>query len=172
LFRDVWRETNKIIDYIREISPVAGRGVIVSRTANGTLLHADAAAEAGSKVQQFKLKEVFGDYIRCHSWDGTTEGQPDVFIAKPFRLRRDPFDQQTIVFDDYTASFSYTNNTKRTSTIDGVAEEQVVVPHYKPDLDIIYAIDCDGLAITTNDDEPISMIDLNLDGRAWAGPRT
>lgn len=170
LYRKVWQQFNRLLEYVDEISPKQGHGVKTNRSPNGTMISVDAVPDTGSEIQQFKLKSVQGDYITCRSWNGTSEGSSDVFIAKPFRLRRDPFDQQTIVFPTYTASYSYTNNTQRTETISGVNEEQVVIPVFNPNFDIIYAIDCDGLNISTVDDEPISLIDLNLDGRAWAGP--
>jgi hypothetical protein len=41
----------------------------------------------GSTVTQFRFKEEFENYIRCRTWDGTTEGTIDYYIAKPVRYR-------------------------------------------------------------------------------------
>jgi len=171
MLKDIRRAINNLIDFARESAPVGGPGVNVRRTSNGSIIKATAVQEAGVSIKQYMLKEVHGDYLMCHSWDGENEGETDIFVAKPFRLRREPFDQQTITFDDYAATFSYTDGTRRTATIDGIDEEQIIVPHYVPDLDIIYAVNCDDLNIETIDEEQVSLLDINADGRAWAGPR-
>lgn len=174
LFKDVWREFNRMIDYVREISPLNGLGIQTNRTANGTTfnLKPTEPADPGSVVRQYRLKEVFDDYLRCRSWNGTTEGGEDVFIALPWRLRRTPFDGQTLVFtsdgETYSASYVYESPTKRTKTIAGVPEIQVILPQFQVDFDLIYAIEVvEPLGITTEDDATITLLDINDDGRAW-----
>jgi hypothetical protein len=57
------------------------------------------------QLQMYRLKSVQGDYITCRTWDGTTEGGSDVYLAKPHKLRNS-ITSQTIdgVTVDYTLS--------------------------------------------------------------------
>lgn len=174
IFRDVWKKLNEVIDYAREIAPVSGRGIKVDRTMNGALFSADIeSAPSPSRIQQFRLKEVGTNWLRCRSWNGTTEGATNIYIARALTHRQSVFDGQSISFssdgDAFTASYVYSSATKRVKTISGVAETQVIIPLYKVDFDVIYASECQqstGLLDPAN--APIVLVDLNTDGRAWA----
>jgi len=183
LYAPVWKKINQLIDYVREISVVHGRNVRLTRTMNGTLLTGEAVAESGgAEVQQLRLKSIENDFYTCRSWNGTTEGSTDIYVARPFQHRVTNFDGQSIAYssdgDAFTATFAYTSTTKRTKTISGTAETQVLIPYFKTDFDLIYAIDVGqtitirsgaGYATLTDpNDAPITLIDLNVDGRAWA----
>jgi hypothetical protein len=177
----VWREFNRIIDYVREISPVGGRNIRQIRTLNGTMTIAEAvAAGSNTEVKQYRLKSIQNDFYSCRSWNGSTEGTTDIFIARPFQHRVSDWNGRSIAYssdgDAFTATYAYTSATKRTKTIAGVAETQVLVPYFKNDFDILYAVDVKepikvGAAFTALTDpngSPITIIDLNVDGRAWA----
>ena len=49
----------------------------------------DSSASDSSPLSSALYKEVSvqGDYITCHTWDGTIEGSDPIYIAKPVRLR-------------------------------------------------------------------------------------
>lgn len=181
LFRPVWVEFNRVLDYMREISIQTGRNISHTRTLNGTLLVAEpVASSADGEVRQYLLKSIENDFYTCRTWNGTTEGTSDIFIARPFGHRYTNFHGRSIAFssdgDSFTADYSYTSATKRTKTVAGVAEIQVLVPYFKDDFDVIYAVRVKeaitvGAAftpLTDPNDVPIRLLDLNVEGRAWA----
>lgn len=48
----------------------------------------DVTGTSGAAAaRMFKLVSVQGDYLTCHTWDGTTEGSTAIFIAKDPKLR-------------------------------------------------------------------------------------
>ena len=140
-------------------------------------LKRSAAEEQGSEsgtasVAMFLLKSVQGDYLTCRTWDGTNEGEDDVYIAKDPRLRNSVTSE---VLDGVTVSYSYTSTTIRVAswTIDGVADEEIqhVVPHYKPDPDagegeVIFAVKTDHTGVTVSTVE-LTWLELS-NGKAWA----
>lgn len=85
----------------------------------------------------YHVKSVQGDYLTCRSWDGTTEGTVDIFIAKPPWLRQTPYNGLTIAYAAgvldtaaVTLSYAYVSGTQRTVTKAGVAQTQFIVPAY------------------------------------------
>lgn len=179
LYGPVWAEFNRMIDYIREISPVAGRGMKLSRNTNGTLFTVEQGRLATVGIRQYRLVSTQNDFHTCNAWDGTTAAEGEIYIARPFEHRAGNFHLQTIAYssdgDVFNASFNYASPTKRTKTINGTAEEQVLTPLYKSDFTIIYAIECldpitvgpSNTPLTDPNDQVITLLDLNLDGRAW-----
>lgn len=183
LYRPVWQEFNRLVDFVREISPVGGLNVRQRRTLNGTLTNAEElAGDSGAKIQQLLLKSIENDFYTCRSWNGETEGTVDIYVARPFGHRLSNFNGQSIAWssdgDSFTATYSYESATKRTKTINGIAETQVLVPYFKSDFDLIYAITVkEPITIRSGasyarlldpDDRPIKLLDLNVEGRAWA----
>lgn len=183
LFRPVWIELNKVIDFTREIAVTSVRNIQKTRTLNGTLLVSEAIAQdTGAKIQQLLLKSIENDFYTCRSWDGETEGDTDIFVARPFGHRYTNFHGQSIAWssdgDSFTATYDYISATKRTKTINGTAETQVLIPYFKSDFDLIYAITVkEPITIRSGtgytrlldpNDRPIKLLDLNVEGRAWA----
>lgn len=80
----------------------------------------------------FRLKQNGiwqGDYLWCRTWNANTEteGDEDVFIAKPPSLQRSTLDGKTRA----GISYVYTGNVSRTATrTNGATEKQVVVDVY------------------------------------------
>lgn len=175
LFKEVWRAYNDLIDFARElaVSPNS-RGIRVSRTANGTLLVAEpSSAEEGFAVRMFRLKSVQDDYVTCREWDGTTEREADVLIAKPFDLRVTGWNGQTVVYQlegplggaTRTISYAKVTATLRKATGAGITEDQAVRPFYVVDRTIIFAArPKNGTGVDAAD----TWIDINTDGRAFA----
>lgn len=123
-------------------------------------------AAAQSAVTQYRYKSMAGDYIVCKTWDGVDEGTDSVTIAKPYLLRRTPFDGETR--NDIT--YAYTSDFERTATnVDEDEEEQVIVPSYVVD-DLIYATGgiVGGTDVFDANDEAVTILDDNRDARAWA----
>jgi hypothetical protein len=117
-----------------------------------------------ARVQQYRLKSVQGDYLTCRTWDGSTEGGTDVFIAKNYKLRNSITSQ---VIDGVTVDYTYTTTVERVAEIATAEETQVVVPRYLAN-DLIYAIASNATGVEDAEENPITLIDINADGRAWA----
>jgi len=112
----------------------------------------------GSSVIVLTLVAHNDDYLECEDANAAT-----VYVAKPYELRRTPFDGETISGITYT----YTSESEREAT-DGVdTETQFITPNYVVGNEI-YAAKVQG---DTGVDDPtptaIVYIELNQ-GRAWA----
>lgn len=92
----------------------------------------------------------------------------EVLVAKPYLLRRTPFDGLTRDGIEYT----YSSASARIAD-DGDEENQVIVPSYVAG-DVIYALRGieDGVLLTVQSGDDagadLNWIDMNLDGREWA----
>lgn len=81
----------------------------------------------------FVLKSVAGDYLTCRQINWTdggpeyTEGDEDVYIAKPFHLQKQWYHGKTIASRTYT----YTGAQARTVTYGGDREDQIIIPIYQ-----------------------------------------
>lgn len=125
------------------------------------------------QVRQFRVVAVYGDFVTCARLQGTYENEAETddqtYVAKPYLLRRTPFDGAS----RNDISYAYTDNVTRTATdADDNTETQVVVPSYVVG-DIIYATtNVDGgtgVEIDTGKERiTVEWVDLNADGRAWA----
>lgn len=120
------------------------------------------------QIRQFKIKSESGDYLICEHRSKGVDGGESIFIAKPYLLRRTPFDDLT----RNSITYDYTSDTQRTATKGSDSETQVVVPSYVVG-DIIYAVRGVLGGVGTNVtiaeiDTPLDWLDINADGRAWA----
>lgn len=129
--------------------------------------------------ERFRLKEVRGDYLICRRWDGEEEGEDDVEVAKPWRLRRTPFD----VGGDYHAwnglTFTFVTDTELVATDGEIEETWVVRPAYVVDAALpseIWATKAGtgGTGVENEDPEPkaVTYLEDNQFGRAWSRLRT
>lgn len=86
-------------------------------------------AVSGGAIEVMKLVRVEGDYLVCKRDDDT-----EVKVAKPFRLRRTPFDG----LDYNGVGYVYANGNERTATIAGSNRQQLerVIPAYVVDEEI------------------------------------
>lgn len=169
------QEINRLKQALRQLQPVPSLHILTGVTGVGTIRQAgEQRISSAGMIREFLLKEVLGDYLRCQSRSNGQPSEGDIFIAKPWRLRVTPFDGKTIHFDSdgdvFDAHYVYTagSSTHRTATIAGVNEDQIVIPRFKPDFDVIYAAECsDDLALVDPQSNRILLVDLNADGRAW-----
>jgi hypothetical protein len=119
-------------------------------------------------LQRLAVQSVGADHLVCrHLEPDGSVGTVDVFAAKPWTLRRTPFDGQTID----GKSFVYSDNATRTVTKDAQEETQAITPDYAVD-DVIFAAVTDVLGQIDPEDvyDPgrTVLVDANVDGRAWA----
>lgn len=172
---------NKFLRKCRAAEIVDSEDIVVSESTHGTTLRIrKPVGGSGSAIRQYRIKSVENDFYTCRTWNGSTEGTTDVFIARPFQHRVSDFNGRSIAYssdgDSFTASFAYDSPTKRTKTINGTAETQVIIPYFKNDFDIIYAVTVSEpikvgasfTSLTDPNENPVTLLDLNVDGRAWA----
>ncbi|GAG50176.1 unnamed protein product, partial [marine sediment metagenome] len=119
-------------------------------------------------VQRFRVKSQSNDYLTCRTWnplvDSGEEGSVNIKVAKPYLLRRTPFDGESITYGEQTIDYSYTSSHERHAD-DGVDDEdQIIVPAYFVDDEILAVRNMAG---GSGIDE-IIWEDINNAGRFWA----
>ncbi len=152
--------------------------VLVSRTTRGNKIIVKPPPGVGLKVEPYKLKPgtTFNaaDHLVCHSWNGTTEGTEDIFIAKPPDLRSS---LTTEILRGVTIDYSAYNNIAQTrvATQRGTAttETQYITKPYIAG-DVIWAVTAwsgvtfTNTAVTPSRTETVTLLDLNIAGRSFA----
>lgn len=118
------------------------------------------------QIFQMKLNFILGDYVQGREYrvydDGSEfEGTVDITAARPYLLRRTPFDGQ--VYNGIT--YTYIDQDTRTATDGSTVETQRITPDYVLG-DIIYVVRevLGGTAVSVS----LRALDLNVDGRCWA----
>lgn len=145
------------------LRPMIVPGAAVNRTTRGfSVVPTAKAASFGTNVKLYKYKSMSGDYLTCRTWDGTTEGDTDIYIAKPYKLRRS-IASETI--DGTLVSYTYASDSERTATDGTNSETQKIVPRYLVD-DLVWGITA--TTAVTKDNASLTILDMNIDGRAWA----
>ncbi len=145
------------------------------------------ADDSSSSLEAFEVVAVYGDYLVCAPADALNdEGVVDVddlsderiYVAKPWILRKTPFDGMTWNEIEYEYSetggdFSRTAYQDR-DTDDEVSETQIITPDYmmrdtENELsgEIILAVERT-TGVETDDGVAISWEDVNTAGRCWA----
>lgn len=138
----------------------------------------------GASVSRYRVKSIQRNYLTCRTWDGSAEGATDICIAKPFKLRRAI---AGAIIDGVNVSYTYDAadipSTTRIASNGTETETQIIVPRYLfaapsqlPDKgDEIFAVGANtGLVTVANEPvgtaggQAITLLDLNIDGRAWA----
>lgn len=139
--------------------------ILVTETPQGTALRLSVEAllpripKANASLQRMQIIGVLDDYLTCRTWDGETQGDTNILVAKPWSLRKTGWENETrdgVTYSDYMAGAQ-----ERTATEGEDSESQVVVITYMAG-DEIYAVEAD-TGVTG-----CYLIDCNLDGRAWA----
>lgn len=170
---------NQLLRAAKSHAPVNSAEVIVNESSHGATLSIRGSSGGSSEVRQFRLVSIQNDFYSARLWDGEQEVGEEVYIARPFEHRVSDFDGRSIAYssdgDAFTATFDYSSPTKRTKTIGTTVETQVLTPYFKDDFHLIYAVEVResikvGAAytpLTDPNEQPISLLDLNVDGRAW-----
>ncbi len=139
-------------------------------------------------IDMYVIDDIAADHYTGRLFDGNSPTDVTVSIAKPFELRRTPFDGKSWTYDfpggDLTVSYTYTfgSGISRTVTLsDESTIKETIVPPYKrwnteTKGTVIWAVDQveTGVGIPNNPEDPtsftevVSLLDLNVGGRAWA----
>ncbi len=121
------------------------------------------------QIFQAQINFVFGDYLQVRELttyaDGTDVlGPVNILVAKPWILRRTPFDG--VIFNNFL--YTYIDQETRDATDQsppGKTERQVITPAYFLNTRIYCARIVRG---GTGVADSIRALDLNVDARAWA----
>ena len=123
---------------------------------------------ARTLVAKFVVDSVSNDWLMCRRYYPTDNVQPEelIHVAKPFELRRTPFDGLEVVYVNGQAiTYTYVDQRERSAT-DGVdTETQVMTPDYWANGEITAVSIDTGLLDGT---EQIRWEDQNGAGRHWA----
>jgi hypothetical protein len=111
-------------------------------------------------VQQFIIKSVTGDYLVCKTLSGTTSGTEDVYVARPYLLRRTIWSGATRNGVTYT----YSGDQSRAASTGGTAIVEKVTPSYQVGDVIKATANIQGTTNVTG----AEWEDDNRDGRSWA----
>lgn len=117
---------------------------------------------AGGSLQ-CRVNSEFGDYLAVTKIaSGTTTGT--IFnVAKPYSLRKTPFDGVT----NNGVTRVYSTNLTRVASNTEFGQVEVIIPNYNLGSDHIYVAGVDHSDVFVSSEE-LKFIDLNVDGRAWA----
>ena len=121
------------------------------------------------QIYQARINFVLGDYLQVRELtvqpDGTEiMGPVDLLVAKPWTLRRTPFDNQ--IFNNFL--YVYIDQSTRDATDQsppGKTERQYITPDYYLNSTIYCVRTVRG---GTSVSQSIQGLDLNVDARAWA----
>jgi hypothetical protein len=156
---------NKLLRAAKASRVSNGIGYKTRIGSDGTILEVDAGGKAAgtSSPSSVKMHRVYSfqpDYLVCREWDGVTLGSADVLIAKPPILRN----VSSATIDGTTVTYTYDASTliRSASVVGFTPETHVIVPRYKVG-DIIFA----GQSVNGTNTNA-TLVDLNVDGRAWA----
>jgi hypothetical protein len=139
-------------------------------------------------TQRFIITAVLDDYLEGYPVDVTPDGDfiqgeatgaPATRIMKPYKLRKTPFDGQTIAIEGTDITFAYNaDNVTRTADDDTTVETQKITPSYDvrvtdgyrgDEILAIFVGITPGFTAGTGDvKDPAIWHDMNTDGRAWA----
>jgi len=139
-------------------------------------------------TQRFIITAVQDDYVEGYPVDtvgdddyiqGELHGAEPTRIMKPYKLRKTPFDGETIEIEGTDITFVYNaDNVTRTADDDTTVETQKITPSYdvrvaggyRGDeiLAIFVGITPGYTAGTGDTKDPAIWHDMNTDGRAWA----
>lgn len=135
-----------------------------------------AGAPSSNDDGTYVLKSVQGDYVTCRTYDGTTVGSTDIYIAKPYKIRAGI--SSTVIFT-VTHSYTYSAgpdaaNPKRHNSDGTNSEDEYVTPPWIPSdiigtvvgSDIIYAIPMNTL-VNDGGGNPIMLLMVDS-ARQWA----
>lgn len=155
--------------------------VTVEQSTRGITLRAQPIRAMGGDIAMFRLKSVPAwsalkpsNYVVARTWDGTTEGTTDIYIAKNVETRQPA--SETIAGELWTYTYSTgadSNNQYRTAVHSGVNETQIVTPYWICDTtesSIIFAMGARNTGVIKDEDEATeeALLWLLITSRCWA----
>ncbi len=158
-----------------DLVPSAGQAQPIAKwqqftDANGHKQYVAATApvsgNGGGSVQMLKITSVTtADFFTCRTWDGTTLGSTDVYVAKQPNQRPSLLTQDV---DLITITYTWTDSNRRIASDTVNTQSEMCYPRYRVD-DIIFAATSDHTGVNTGGGLggiTVTMIDLTP--RVWA----
>jgi hypothetical protein len=161
VWEKLWGESSRIMD---------ATGSQVSRTTRGNVIVPKPGKWGGISAKRYRVKSVQGDYLTCRTWDGSTEGDADVLVAKPPQLRHSitaqTIDGVSVTYASYTISSGVCERVASAAGEDD--QDEMVIPVWQiagtgADAEIWADQPSGGTGV---DDAPVWQ-DTNRDARAW-----
>jgi hypothetical protein len=163
----------RLLRWCRSLEVQSGIGYKVRRSSSGTVLEIGPSNGGAGGPGRYRVKSVQGDYLTCHTWDGTTENTlTDLYIAKSPHLRHSLSAQtigtNAVTYSGYAISAQYvcTRNAVGTST-----QAEMVLPTWQTgtlsDSEIWADTPPLGTGVTTTAAAVVTLMDTNRDARAW-----
>ncbi|MDL5055722.1 hypothetical protein QQ056_19520 [Oscillatoria laete-virens NRMC-F 0139] len=113
-----------------------------------------------SCLTRMRVVSVHNNHLICTRWTGSEWSTILEKVAKPFLLRSSITTRNGI-------SYSFSNPFTRIATQGSNTETQVIVPSYVANHDEIFAVPVTHTGVTESGRE-LTLMDINVDGRAWA----
>ena len=154
---------NEVVNMIIQ-RVVAGRGIIVKSFGSQIVIEAkEEFRPLLPPLHQMVVKSDEGDYLKCRRLDALEdEGTQDIYVWKPWTLRKTPFNNKTV----NGISYVYSENWARVASKDSDEEDQLITPDYWVNCVIFVAKM--NISVEVANDIFCQWIDANVDGRAWA----
>jgi hypothetical protein len=167
---------NAIADEVSVLSKLRGdaKYIAVNKNSAGAIVSLNLQAilsaipRVTTKLLQAMIYEIGDDVLTCHyifpdeNGVDVADTSHEVLVWKPWTLRRTPFDGKTVNGINYT----YVSEHERSAVEGAVEEDQLVTPDYFVNA-IIFVAPINVAPVNGYSDD---MIDVNVDGRAWAVP--
>lgn len=157
----------------RLASAVRTSGAGMSLGGNDYFRSIATVSEGGTKSVRFTIQVVEDDYLRgFETEDAAAEGgnETEVFVSKPPKLRRTPWDGAIVVIRGKEITYNYTSiDSRRASSLGETDEDQFIVEPYQAGdiIDILRVTRPTGVAVVDQAGGSIKRLDLNTDGRMW-----
>jgi hypothetical protein len=166
------KHANDLVDALNmlgKIQVVRGDKDAVLYAENGVIIQlsgSDSGSGSAGSRSCIMVKSVAAEYIVGRTWDGTSEGATDVYVAKPFNARQPA--SEVIAGTTHTYTYSAgpdALNDYRESDDGSTTENQIVTPYWLVDgLIHVAAISYSG--VSDPDDQDIKLIEVSA--RCWA----
>lgn len=132
----------------------------------------------GNSSQRYKIVTIHDNHLKCHTWDGTTEGSDAILIAKPTELQVGPSLSRTITRWNFVSGANITITMTATTGFDihdpsviasatGLSSENwYITPGYEVG-GVIYADSPSGGTGVSVSGTALTLMDDNRMGREW-----
>lgn len=132
-------------------------------------------AGGGSETHECRIDSLGEDVLYCTILISSIASGDSIVVAKPYKLRKSPWDGQTV--NGLTYVYAINTPSQRTAqTVSGAARtvNHRIIPRYNADsepstsrADIILAHKVSDSIYVTDQSTPVEWIDMNVDGRVW-----
>ena len=160
--------------WCRSIQIRDGVGYKVRRSTSGTILElgAKGGGPSAASEKRLRVKSVQGDYLTCHTWDGTTEETLAALYCAKIPDLRHSITVQTVASVPVTMSdHTITDGACTRLVTDGsTTQTEMVIPVWQlgtdPDAEVWAVKPDDGTGVTIGGTLAVEWI-ATKDSRAW-----